>query len=209
MKRTDSKTEFVVQGTEQDMEMRGFRWLGWAMVAILIAGLAYTFASGPLWRPLPWSVDLSSSAFEGASLPKEEIDKVLVPARARVEAINNFGAWLKLVGELSGWFSFACTSAITLLLGYHGRQPNAPGQPADTSGLSVRIVRTIGLLAALAAVLTAGGTMAINGGHERFERADRGQKLIREAERVVSETKTTQTEKRDALDELAHQIVRL
>jgi hypothetical protein len=63
------------------------------------------------------------------------------------------------IGATTGIFSIL-NAWITLILGYFGRRAPAANEAADVAGLSVRTGRIIGVLAALAAVLTAGGALA-------------------------------------------------
>ena len=64
------------------------------------------------------------------------------------------------------------------------------------------------MTAAVAAVLTAGGTMAINKGHDAYERATRAQTVINQTIKGVADAKT-EADARDALDTLRLKIDQL
>jgi hypothetical protein len=66
----------------------------------------------------------------------------------------------------------------------------------------------MGLLAALAAVLTASGSMAANSGHTSYDRATQAQTAINQATKSILDAKT-EREARDALDDLKIKLDRL
>ncbi|HEV2603429.1 MAG TPA: hypothetical protein VGU24_07195 [Microvirga sp.] len=196
--------------------MAGFRVVGVGLLLLLAAWVAHGVIERPFWRAPPAVADLAA-AFEGsARLPREEIERRVEAAKARMTGVNQQGRLLKLAGEVTSWVSFFCTAAITLILGYFGRTP-APAPAgggaasADLGGLPGRVARVIGVLAALAAVLTAAGTMAEKAGQTRYDRADRAAQIIREAQRAVGDAKGEQGEReaRDALDDMQRRIDQL
>jgi hypothetical protein len=93
-------------------------------------------------------------------------------------AVNKKGTMFELTGEIIEWLSFAATAAITLIVGFHGRQPAAPGGALNTSGLPANAVRLIGILAAVAAICTAAGSKASSTAQTSFKRADEIRGLI-------------------------------
>jgi hypothetical protein len=150
------------------------------------------------------------SAFEGtAQLPKEEMTRHLDKARARMLAINEHGEEFSVAGDVCGWLAFACTALITIMAGYFGRPPATdPGAPVNTGGLPPGPTRTVALLAAFAAVLTAGGNLAINRGHDDYAKADRARAIINQTVANLATAKD-EREARDVLDNLDLQIERL
>ena len=152
--------------------MNAFRAIG----AVLLLGLLVWILATTLFgigRPsLPDVLGLEA-AFEGnLKLPAEEIKATLDQARERMFDVNEVGGWFRLAGEIATWVSFAATAAITLIVGSYGRAPIAAGAPGDTNGLPARSLRLIGFLAALAAVLTAFGSLSLARSHDYLARAE-------------------------------------
>jgi hypothetical protein len=181
--------------------MRPLRLLGTCLAAALIVWIVGSIAQYDHWRPAPEILGLGN-AFEGsAQLPKEEITKNIDHARARMIEINQRGRWFSLSGDICAWFAFACTAGVTLIAGWFGRGPGTGNAAPNTAGLPVGATRTIGLLAGLAAVLTAGGTMATNRGHDQYDKAKQVQTLTNQATKAVLEAKTGQ-DAQTVLDDL-------
>lgn len=149
-----------------------FRIIGVLLIAVLLAWFAVA-ALVPLGdHPTPSVLGLGN-AFEGnLQLPAETINSHFEAARQRMIAVNTWGTNLRLAGDLSGWLSFAATASITLIVGFFGRSPTAAGAAPNTDGLPSRSVRVIGFLAAVAAVLTAAGSLSIAKSQDYFKRAD-------------------------------------
>jgi len=172
--------------------MRTLRLLGTGLAVALIVWVVASIAQYDHWRPAPEILGLGN-AFEGnAQLPKEEITKGIDQARARMIEINQRGRWFSLAGDICAWLAFGCTAAVTLIAGWFGRTPATGNATPNTTGLPVSATRTIGLLAGLAAVLTAGGTMATNRGHDQYDKAKQVQALTNQATKAVLEAKTAQ-----------------
>ncbi|MBY5416420.1 hypothetical protein [Rhizobium leguminosarum] len=189
--------------------MQTFRIIGLLLCAVLAGWIAWSLVTSPTPQP-PLIADLGN-AFEGNSqLSKEDIDASLSHAKSRMSDLNSTGRSLRLAGEIAGWISFACTAAITLVLGYFGRAPAAANTPipSDGNGLPNRIARAIGVLAASAAILTAAGSMAKNSGQDKFDRSNTAAQIIREAQRAVGDAGTAR-EARDALDEMTRRVDQL
>ena len=93
-------------------------------------------------------------------MPVEKIRTAFEAARSRMLAVNGYGTTFRVVGDIAGWLSFAATAAITLIVGFYGRPVPSAGAAPDTQGLPARSVRLIGVLAALAAILTGFGNLA-------------------------------------------------
>jgi hypothetical protein len=74
--------------------------------------------------------------------------------------------------------------------------------------LPQRQTKIVGITAALAAVLTAGGALAKNQGRDDYDRADKARNLINQAVLDVTGAKT-QREAEDALSQLDLQVGRL
>ncbi len=152
--------------------MGAFKVLGWLLLVIFVAWLGLSLSKYPLRRSAP-TVFQSSSGFEGTSLlPASETQPHIDRARSRMLAINSHGQEFSFVDNIAAWGSFLATAAVTLILGYFGRRVPSGGEQADLSGLPTKLARAIGLLAALAAVLTAGGAMARNQAREDYQKAD-------------------------------------
>jgi hypothetical protein len=158
--------------------MSAFRVVGVILVLGLIAWLIGA-AVLPIGRhPTPELIGLGS-AFEGnLQLPMDKIKAAFEEARQHMLEVNDWGTMLRLAGNLAGWLSFAATAAITLIVGFYGRSIPASGRPVETEGLSARSVRTIGFLAALAAVLTAFGSLSVAKSQEYFKQADEIRDLV-------------------------------
>jgi len=183
------------------------------IMGLLLLALATIWVIGSIvtydhWKPDPAVLGIGN-AFQGtAQLPKEEIEKQIGIARDRMIEVNDRGRWLSLAGDIGVWLSFICTALITLIAGYFGRVPGAGGTLPNTGGLPPKPTRAIGLFAALAAVLTAGGTMATNRGHDAYDRADQARTLINQATKAILDAQT-EREAHDALDALKLKIDRL
>lgn len=198
-------------GSDQSVnDMRIARYIGIMLSIGLVIWVATSVWSYPNWRSAPGVMGLGE-AFEGtAQLPKEEVERRREAAHDRMVAINDYGRWFSLAGDVCSWLAFACTAAITLIAGYYGRSPPAGGAAgtADTSGLSQGPTRMIAFVAALGAVLTAGGSLAANRGHENYDRADKARDLINQTVKSVQDAQS-EREAQDALDEMDLKIARL
>ena len=181
--------------------MRSFKAAFIVLLIIFIGWLGFSLSRYPISRPAP-ATFRSSSGFEGSAvLPTSETQPHLDHARARMLTMNSHGQVFSIVDNLASWASFLATAAVTLILGYFGRRAPAGNEPADTSGLPSKSARAIGLLAAMAAVLTAGGAMARNQAREDYQKADSARDYINAAIADLAGAKTQQ-EARAALDKL-------
>lgn len=188
--------------------MGAFKATGWLLLVGFVVWLGYSLSRYPVLRPAP-NVFQSSSGFEGSSLlPASETQPHLDRARSRMLGINAHGQAFSLGDNIAAWGSFLATAAVTLILGYFGRRVPAAKGRADLSGLPLRMARAIGILAALAAVLTAGGAMARNQARDDYQKADSARDDINAAISDIAGAKTQQ-EARDALDKLDLAIGRL
>jgi len=188
--------------------MTWLRWLGGILVVGLIAWIVAQAVDYRAWRPAPQIVEVGSAFAGTTQLPKEEIERQIAAARDRMIEINSRGRWFSLAGDVASWLAFACTAAITLIAGYAGRAPAPAGTAPDVSGLPQKQARAIGLLAALSAVLTAGGSMAASRGHDAYDRATQAQSAINQATSSIIGAKT-EREARDGLYELKLKLDRL
>jgi hypothetical protein len=123
-------------------------------------------------------------------------------------AINAHGEVFSVIDNVAAWASFLSTAAVTLILGYLGRRVSGADAAANLSVVPPRTARLIGLLAALAAVLTAAGAMAKNESRDDYQKADSARNYINAAVSDLAGSKSQQ-EARDALDQLDLQIGRL
>lgn len=179
----------------------------WRVVgAILVVGLVAWLVSSlafPLGKHHTPEVLGLGDAFSGSSpLPAETIKTALEGARDRMLAVNATGNTLHLGGEIANWLSFAATAAITLIIGFYGRPPAAGGVAPNTEGLPGRAVRFVGFLAALAAVLTALGSLSIAKAQDQYKSADAIRDLLVQARAQVIDAKTSD-DAQAVLDNLA------
>ena len=116
------------------------------------------------------------SAFEGnVQLPREEIDRQFTAAANRMNTKYERSETYRTWSEVIDWASFLCTALITLLAGYFGIQAQSgssqPDVKAITAGRSAGFARTVGLLAALAAVSTGAGARVKTYSEESYKKA--------------------------------------
>jgi hypothetical protein len=188
--------------------MRGFRVLSGFLFLALIVWCALAVTGGIGWRPSPEVLGLGN-AFEGTDqLPKTTILAAIDAARGRMLALNAQGRWFSLAGEICLWLSFACTAGVTLIAGWFGRSAPAGGASPDTGGLPVSATRAVGLLAGLAAVLTAGGSLAANHSHDRYDGATKAQAIINQSTKDIQGAPDAATAQA-VLDNLAVKIGQL
>jgi hypothetical protein len=188
-----------------------FRFLAAAFLAALLASAAYTVWTHPFWRPAPQILGVGS-AFEGnAQLPQPEIDGALQAGRQAVATKNLAGNRFATVATVSGWIAFLLTSLITLAAGYHGiaSAGDTGGVDAATvmKGRSVRFARSVGLLAAGAAVCTALGGRAAGDAERYYKQADDLQRRVTVGRKSIIDAKTAE-EAHAALDQLRSEIAR-
>lgn len=188
--------------------MTGFKIVGWCLLIAFLCWVGFSLSHYSVLRPVP-SVIQPSSGFEGSTLlPTAEIRPHIDRARSRMIAVNSHGQVLSVADNIASWLSFLSTATVTLILGYFGRRAPANDAIPDGSGLPLRLGRTIGLLAALAAVLTAAGALAKNQAREDYQKADSARSYINATVSDLAAAKT-EREARDALDHLDLQIGRL
>lgn len=188
--------------------MNGFKILGWFLLLLFVGWIGFSSVHYPILRSAPKIVQ-PSNGFEGSNqLPAADIQPHIDHARAKMLTVNGRGQVFAVADNLASWLSFLCTAIVTLILGYYGRRSPADGAAADVSGLPLRLARTIGLLAALAAVLTATGALAKNQARDDYQKADAARNYINAAISDLASAKS-EREARDALDQLDLQIGRL
>ena len=187
--------------------MGSLKIAGWTLTLILVLGIPFSLYMYPPWRSAPKTLTLGSG-FEGSvQLPASQIQPHLDQARLRMLKLNSYGQYLSLADNICVWLAFACTALVTLIAGYFGQQIS-PTKPAKVAGLPQKQTRIVGTVAALAAVLTAGGAMAKNQGRDDYDRADKARTFINQAVVDVTGAKTAH-EAQDALSQLDLQIGRL
>jgi hypothetical protein len=184
-----------------------YRILGTVLLLALLIWIGFVATLTPGYQPAPGFLGLGS-AFEGSlQLPAERIAAAFETARARMLEVNAYGTRLRFAGDLAGWFSFAATAAITLIVGFYGRSPQTAGAGANTDGLPARSVRFIGFLAALAAILTAFNSMAVAKAGDYYKQADGIRDLLVQSRVEVIDAKSAEAAQA-VLDRLAVHITR-
>ncbi len=134
------------------------RIVGFALLAALAIWIALSLAHG-IARTAPKILD-DAHAFDGsAQLPAADIQKQLGSARDRMDERFRYSQWARYAGTGGDWLAFLLTALITLLAGYRGVvQPAVAPTAAEVAelvkGESARFTRTVGLLAAGAAICT-------------------------------------------------------
>jgi hypothetical protein len=109
----------------------------------------------------------------------------------RITEVNQRGRWFSVAADICTWLSFDTTAAITLLAGWFGRSPpQGGGGVPNTSGLPPGRTRAIGVLAALAAILTAGGGLAADRGHKIYDEVASAQALVNRSVKDIQDAKT-------------------
>jgi len=181
--------------------MRGLRNLRILLLVICLVWTVEFILTYNHWREAPEVLGPGNAFERSTQLPAAEIHKAVETARVRMIEINQQGRWFTFAGDVSAWLTLGCTAAIILIAGWPGRSPGAGGAASDTGGLPPGPTRAISLLAALAAVLTAGGTMATDRGHTRFDKAKQAQAFVNQSVKAVLEAKTPD-EARAVLDDL-------
>jgi hypothetical protein len=159
--------------------MNAFKIVGCLLFILLAAWIVYSALPGSAVHPAPQVLGLGN-AFEGnLQLPAEKIQTAFSSARDRMLQVNQVGARLHMAGNITAWLTFAATACITLIVGFFGRapQPNVAA-PVNTEGLPARTVRLIGLLASIAAVMTASSSMSLAKAQDYFAHADSIRELI-------------------------------
>jgi hypothetical protein len=182
------------------------RFVSVAVVLVALVGWVSLSTTG---RALVDDASLSSNVtFEGSpKLPAADIASALQYARERMFALNGQGRTFALGGDIASWVVFASTAAITLIMGWHRRAPTG-ANPRDLSGLSRKVARSISVLAAIGAVMTAAGSIAVSRADARYKQADAARKLLLETQRAVVDAPTAE-EARTILEHLRLEIDRL
>jgi hypothetical protein len=181
---------------------RLWRVVGAILLVGLIAwlGLRLEFPLGN--HPAPEVLGLGDAFSGSLQLPAETIKAALEAARNRMLSVNNTGNAMHIGGEIANWLSFGASAAITLVIGFYGRPPAAAGVAPNTEGLSVRAVRLVGIFAALAAVLTALGSLSLAKAQDEYKNADAIRDLLIQARAQVIDAATAE-DAQAVLDNLA------
>jgi hypothetical protein len=131
---------------------------GFALLAALAVWIMLSVAQG-IARTQPRILE-DTHAFDGnAQLPAADIQKQLSSARERMDQRFRYSEWARYAGTGGDWLAFLLTALITLLAGYRGRAlavatPTAQGVADLVKDQSARFTRTVGLVAAGAAICT-------------------------------------------------------
>ncbi|MGO7968155.1 hypothetical protein ACC720_32530 [Rhizobium ruizarguesonis] len=186
--------------------MRTGKIIGFILLAVLAAWIGRAVLKGDFQRPFLPSIAIDSG-FEGdLALPKSEIEAKLNDARTSVLATMDRAYTFRVANRIAAWLAFLATAAITLVAGWYGQMPAAPppvnaSGTATTAGLPQPAARVVTLLAALAAVLTAGGGLATQEAERLSNEALAHQRDLAEARKQVLETRSAEVA-RTALDDL-------
>jgi hypothetical protein len=183
-------------------------FLGGSVVGLALIGLVlFTLWTSRAFQPSPDVLGIANE-FEGnLQLPEQTIRPHFEHARERMLRVNTDGTRWQLVGNFAGWFAFLITSSVTLIMGYFGvrytnNPPNIP--PASlpaTNGLPARVARAVGLLAALAAVVTGIVNIANAQAQQSYRKSDDIRAAIN-TDRVKLLNAKTREEAEAVLDEL-------
>jgi hypothetical protein len=197
----------VCQFCSAEFQMNGFKVVFFVLAAVLIAWIVYWCVTPALHHPVPQVFELGNG-FEGnLQLPAERIQAAFSQARGHMLAVNTTGTRFEFAGEIIAWLSFAATAVITLIVGFHGRQPQPAESAVNTDGLPARAVRLIGILAAIAAISTAASSKASSEAQTLFKRADEIRELIVQDRGQVLDAKDASSAQA-VLDDLALKSVR-
>ncbi len=132
--------------------------VGFALLATLVAWIVLSLGHG-IARIEPKILE-DAHAFDGnAQLPAADIQKQLGSARERMDERFRYSEWARYAATGGDWLAFLLTALITLLAGYHGRAlavaaPNPQAIAELVKNQSTRFTRTVGLVAAGAAICT-------------------------------------------------------
>jgi hypothetical protein len=170
------------------MQRRIMRIVGPALLLGLAAWIATSLASSSGWHEQSAVLGIGSAFDAHLQLPAQKIQATFDAATTRMKATNAWGQRLHIAGDLSGWFSFLATALITLIVGYYGRMPSQ-GTP-NTDGLPSQAVRWIAVFAAVAAILTAGGNMALAKSQDYYTRADHIRDLLKQSRSEIIDAKS-------------------
>lgn len=187
--------------------MNAFKAVSGVLLLLLCGWIIYYFASPSMHHPTPQVLDLGS-AFEGnLQLPADKIQAAFAAARDRMLHLNSVGSDLHLAGDIAAWLTFTATSFITLIIGYFGRAPQSSQAQPDTEGLPARTVRVIGLLASIAAIMTAFSSLATAKAQDYFKSADAIRDMIVHDRAQLLDAKDAD-QAQAVLDDLANKIAR-
>ena len=178
-----------------DSQRIGFplKLLGGCLLAALTVWIVLSLSFWHQARPHPRIV-AGGVAFEGnLQLPKETIDQKINAARDRMDMRYDWSERLRLGGEVADWAGFLCTALITLIAGYFGITIPAAGAPPDVQaivrGKSAGFAKTVGILAALAAVCTAASSRVKTTSEQDYKRATEMQATITTVRKNVYDAK--------------------
>jgi hypothetical protein len=185
------------------------RILGFTLLAALLGWIVVWYTHGEA-RHTPLLLE-EAHAFNGnAQLPEAEIRKQLSAARSQMDRRYNDSNWTKEMGTGGDWLAFLLTALITLIAGYHGRvlPASASGEAAVAElvkGRSERFTRTVGLIAAAAAICTALSAKAKDASDVNYKDAVAIQTAAMNARKALI-TAPDASSAQDILDQL-HQAV--
>jgi hypothetical protein len=108
----------------------------------------------------------------------------------------------RIISRVAMWLAFLATAAITLVTGWYGKTPAVPTRGGAAAGLPQKTVMAVTLLAALAAVLTAGGSIAAQQAESVSTKAQARQRYLIDARNQIIQATSAQNV-RAILDDLA------
>jgi hypothetical protein len=112
------------------------------------------------------------------------IERAILEMDRRYAASNK----LKLISYCSAWGSCLATAVITLICGYFGRPPADQNAMKELVERSVKLTRVLGLLAALAAILTVLSSRLDHDSEDRYRSATTLKQGIEETYQTIGST---------------------
>jgi hypothetical protein len=167
-----------------------FGAIGVLLLVALVVWVANTLITKPFSPTIPEPTGPKAMGTD-PNLPNEEWADAESKAKATMEHLyrssHAFGWW----SQCADWVSFLLTAAITLIVGatgqlLQGAGPAAPlpagAVPSAAASLGRKWVRRIGVMAALASVMTAVSGRIGTSSQERLTRADKLREVITKAQ---------------------------
>lgn len=163
---------------------------------LLILGLGWIVWDRAAGFPPPRRLDLVTNVvgFEGsAKLPADQIEASLNEAKAKVDSKVACSDWYASYARGADWAAFLLTATITLIGGFLGMGPGqAGGSPPmeEVARRSAWLGRVVAILAALAAVVTAGGAKLQTTSEALFKNAQDMRRTALAVQKDVNDAKT-------------------
>jgi len=184
------------------------RITGFVLVAGLVVWIGLWFTRAP--HPAPRLLD-DSHAFEGnVQLPADQIQQALTNARVRMDKRYAESEQVSTLAILGDWLAFLLTAVITLLAGFEGRitaltAPTSENLAEILRSAGRHFSRTVGLIAAGAAICTAASAKAKDLGDNLYNDAVAIQAAAMSARKDIARAPDA-TSAQDALDQLKQAV---